>query len=49
MQNVIFRLSDTPGEIRSAGPAIGQHTEEVLGDLGIDADEVAELRRKGAV
>jgi crotonobetainyl-CoA:carnitine CoA-transferase CaiB-like acyl-CoA transferase len=49
MQNVLFRLSDTPGEIRSAGPAIGQHTEEVLGELGIGADEVAELRRKGAV
>ena len=49
MQNVLFRLSDTPGEIRSAGPSIGQHTEEVLGELGIDRDEVAELRRKGAV
>ena len=49
MQNVLFRLSDTPGEIRSAGPSIGQHTEEVLGELGIDPDEIAELRRKGAV
>ena len=49
MQNVLFRLSDTPGEIRSAGPSIGQHTEEVLGELGIDAAELAELRRKGAV
>ena len=49
MQNVLFRLSETPGEIRSAGPSIGQHTEEVLGELGIDAEEIAELRRKGAV
>jgi len=49
MQNVLFRLSETPGEIRSAGPSIGQHTEEVLGELGIGPDEVAELRRKGAV
>jgi crotonobetainyl-CoA:carnitine CoA-transferase CaiB-like acyl-CoA transferase len=49
MQNVLFRLSDTPGEIRSAGPRIGEHTEEVLGELGIGPDEVAELRRKGAV
>jgi crotonobetainyl-CoA:carnitine CoA-transferase CaiB-like acyl-CoA transferase len=49
MQNVLFRLSDTPGEIRSAGPSIGQHTEEVLGELGIDPADVAELRAKGAV
>ena len=49
MQNVLFRLSETPGEIRSAGPSIGQHTEEVLGELGIDPEEIAELRRKGAV
>ena len=49
MQNVLFRLSETPGEIRSAGPSIGQHTEEVLGELGIGPDEVAELRQKGAV
>ena len=49
MQNVIFRLSETPGRISSAGPALGQHTEEVLAEVGIDADRVAELRRLGAV
>jgi formyl-CoA transferase len=49
MQNVIFRLSETPGEIRSAGPSIGQHTEEVLGELGYGADEVAALREKGVL
>ncbi|MGY1825244.1 MULTISPECIES: CaiB/BaiF CoA transferase family protein [unclassified Blastococcus] len=49
MQNVIFRLSETPGAIVSAGPSIGQHTEEVLAELGIDADEVAALRSKGAL
>ncbi|MCZ2859111.1 CaiB/BaiF CoA transferase family protein [Blastococcus sp. VKM Ac-2987] len=49
MQNVIFRLSETPGAVVSAGPSIGQHTEEVLGELGIGADEVAELRSKGAL
>ena len=49
MQNVLFRLSETPGAITSAGPSIGQHTAEVLGELGIDADELAELRRTGAV
>ena len=49
MQNVLFRLSATPGGIRNAGPGLGQDTDEVLGELGISADEIAELRRKGAV
>ena len=49
MQNVLFRLSETPGRITSAGPALGQHTEEVLAEIGINADQVAELRRQGAV
>ena len=49
MQNVLFRLSETPGHIDSTGPALGQHTAEVLAELGIDADELAELRRVGAV
>ena len=49
MQNVLFRLSATPGEITSAGPSLGQHTEEVLGELGISPAEVAELRSKGAL
>ena len=49
MQNVLFRLSETPGRITSAGPALGQHTEEVLAEIGIDAAQVAELRRQGAV
>jgi len=49
MQNVLFRLSETPGRITSAGPALGQHTEEVLAEIGIDAEQVAELRRQGAV
>ena len=49
MQNVLFRLSETPGRITSAGPALGQHTEEVLAEIGVDAAQLAELRRRGAV
>ncbi len=46
-QNVLFRLSDTPGEVRSTGPRIGQHTEEVLQRYGVDDAELARLREKG--
>ncbi|MEV0585422.1 CoA transferase [Nonomuraea sp. NPDC050310] len=45
MQNVVPRLSDTPGRVRSAGPALGQHNDEVYGGLlGLSAAELAALR-----
>jgi len=44
MQNVAPRLSETPGRIRGPGPALGQHTQEVLGTLlGLDAAEISRL------
>ncbi|WCB93422.1 Succinyl-CoA--L-malate CoA-transferase beta subunit [Baekduia alba] len=49
MQNVLFRLSETPGAIRWAGPAHGRHTDEVLGELGLEAEEIARLREAGVV
>jgi crotonobetainyl-CoA:carnitine CoA-transferase CaiB-like acyl-CoA transferase len=49
MQNVLFRLSETPGRIRAAGPRHGEHTEEVLTELGYGPDEIAELRARGVV
>ena len=50
MQNVVPKLSDTPGEIRWVGPELGEHTDEVLGDL-LDIDDVAlaELRHAGII
>ena len=49
MQNLMFRLSDTPGGIRWPGRRLGQDTEEVLGSIGVDADRLAELRDAGVV
>lgn len=50
MQNVAPRLSGTPGEVRWAGPALGEHNAEVYqGLLGIAAERVEELRRAGVV
>ncbi|WP_298323647.1 CoA transferase [Haloactinopolyspora sp.] len=49
MQNVLFRMSATPGEVRWTGRAHGADTDEVLGDLGYTATEIAELRGAGAV
>ncbi|MCW2501811.1 MAG: L-carnitine dehydratase/bile acid-inducible protein, partial [Actinomycetia bacterium] len=42
-QNVPFRLSETPGKIRSTGPRLGRDTAEILGRLGVDAAELERL------
>ena len=49
MQNVVPRFSGTPGRVRSAGPALGQHAEEILSELGFGPEDVASLRRTGAI
>jgi crotonobetainyl-CoA:carnitine CoA-transferase CaiB-like acyl-CoA transferase len=43
MHNVSPRLSATPGEIRHIGPRLGEHSDEVLTELGYDADQIAAL------
>jgi crotonobetainyl-CoA:carnitine CoA-transferase CaiB-like acyl-CoA transferase len=49
MQNVLFRLSETPGQIRSSGPRIGRDTADVLAGYGVDAEQLAALRADGIV
>jgi crotonobetainyl-CoA:carnitine CoA-transferase CaiB-like acyl-CoA transferase len=44
MQNVLFRMSQTPGSIRSTGGALGAETDAVLTELGIDEERVEMLR-----
>ena len=49
MPGIVPKLSETPGEVRWQGPALGEHTDAVLGDLGLDAEGIARLRATGAV
>ena len=50
MQNVFPRLSETPGEVRWPGPALGEHTEAVLsGRLGLDPRALSGLRADGII
>ncbi|KQO24655.1 CoA-transferase [Acidovorax sp. Leaf76] len=44
-----LRLSATPPVLRNAPPALGQHTDEVLAEMGISAERVAALRATGVV
>jgi crotonobetainyl-CoA:carnitine CoA-transferase CaiB-like acyl-CoA transferase len=44
-----IRLDGEQLPLRGAPPTLGQHTDEVLGALGMNDGEIAELRRNGAV
>ncbi|MFF1690071.1 MULTISPECIES: CaiB/BaiF CoA transferase family protein [unclassified Streptomyces] len=49
MQNVLFRLSETPGAIRWAGRPHGADTDEILTGLGLSPSEITTLREAGAL
>jgi crotonobetainyl-CoA:carnitine CoA-transferase CaiB-like acyl-CoA transferase len=44
-----IKFSETPGGVRSGAPLLGEHTDEVLGELGYSASEIETLRAEGAV
>ena len=44
-----MHLSDTPGQHKGPAPRLGQHTRELLRELGYSDERVAELAAKGAV
>lgn len=47
--NTAVRLSATPGSIRHRAPTLGEHTDEVLGELGYSGEEIDLLRRSEVV
>jgi crotonobetainyl-CoA:carnitine CoA-transferase CaiB-like acyl-CoA transferase len=49
MTGVPVKLSATPGEAGDAPPLLGQHTEEVLRELGYKDDDIGKLKKAGAI
>ena len=45
----VWHLADTPAEIKSPPPTLGQHTDEVLSGLGMNAADLQQLRAAGVV
>jgi crotonobetainyl-CoA:carnitine CoA-transferase CaiB-like acyl-CoA transferase len=43
------RLGATPGEVRRRAPTLGEHTDEVLAELGFSRDEIATFRNEGVI
>ncbi|MGH6628246.1 MAG: CoA transferase, partial [Burkholderiales bacterium] len=46
---VSVKLSDTPGSIRTLAPQLGQHTDEVLANLGYSTEEIERWRADGSI
>jgi formyl-CoA transferase/CoA:oxalate CoA-transferase len=46
---VPIKLSETPGSVRTAPPTLGQHTAQVLAEIGMTIGEIDDLRRASAI
>jgi crotonobetainyl-CoA:carnitine CoA-transferase CaiB-like acyl-CoA transferase len=46
---LLVKLSRTPGCIQRRAPLLGEHTQEVLAELGQSEEEIAHLREKGII
>ena len=42
-------LSETPGEIRSRAPRLGENTDEIMKELGYDQNQIIDLRKKRVI
>lgn len=47
--NLTAKFERTPGVLQTPPPRLSQHTEEILGELGYTAEQIAQLRKDGVV
>jgi crotonobetainyl-CoA:carnitine CoA-transferase CaiB-like acyl-CoA transferase len=43
------KFSRTPGNVQRGAPVLGQHTREVLAEIGFSLDEIERMEREGVV
>ncbi|WPC42559.1 CoA transferase [Clostridium sp. JS66] len=48
-QGVPIKLSRTPGSVDTPAPLLGQHNEEIFGQLSISKEEVASMKENGVI
>lgn len=49
MPGIVPKLSETPGGVNWQGPTLGQHTEDILGSLGLTGADIQRLKTSGVV
>ena len=43
------KLSETPAKLRKYPPLLGEHTDEILNELGLSSEQIDELKEKGVI
>ena len=49
MPGAPFKMSDTPGDGAGPAPLLGEHTSELLSEIGLSEEEVTDLQRAGVI
>ncbi|WP_448652521.1 CaiB/BaiF CoA transferase family protein [Pseudomonas fluorescens] len=49
MPGIVPKLSETPGAVNWQGPTLGQHTDDILGSLGLTDTDIQRLKTSGVV
>jgi len=49
LPGIVPKMSDTPGSTEWVGPALGQHTDQVLDTLGFSSVEIKQMKENGAI
>jgi len=47
--NTPVRLSETPGAVRHRAPTLGEHTDEMMRELGFSSEEISDFRAAGVI
>jgi formyl-CoA transferase len=46
---IVPKLSATPGSQRTKAPKLGENTDEILREIGLTPEQIAQLRERGVV